>query len=141
MRWKTTDSKTKATIIEEKLNNPDLSNRDIAIDVGVSHDTVNRVVNTDLRQAASKSEKIAAFIDSNDRLISIGQNILETYIPAVEIEWMGDLNSLSSILERAYKQNQLSEGKPTDRIEFDTSKIKSMTDEELNNNIFAIIKE
>ncbi len=54
---------------------------------------------------------------------------------------MGDLNSLSSILERAYKQNQLSEGKPTDRIEFDTSKIKSMTDEELNNNIFAIIKE
>ncbi len=64
-------------------------------------------------------------IDSNNRIIAIGQKLLENYIPAVEIEGMSDLNQLASILEKAHKQNQLATGENTENMEL---KIKIFDD-------------
>lgn len=118
MRGKRTDAETKAKIIEIKLNDPDKSTRDIEKEMGIAHETIANVLREDLAQVSTHSEQIASFIDANKRIIAIGQRILETKIPVVEIEGMTDLNSLSAIMDKAHKQNQLTEGKATERHEF-----------------------
>lgn len=111
--WKKTDAKTKAKILEKKINNPDLSTRDIAKDIwGINNTTVNDIINTHLPQLPTDSQAVAKLIDTNNNLQSLADNLLKEWIIAKDEKvtpW-----HLVSLRESTFKQNQLLTGKPTD---------------------------
>lgn len=76
MRWKRTSSEDKAEVISAKLNNPDLSNRDIEEKTGVNYRTTARIINNDLSQVVSQSEVIARMIDDNNKILDITWKLL-----------------------------------------------------------------
>lgn len=135
MRGKRTHPEVKAEVIAKKLEDPSLSGQDISDILWgiVSTDTVRDIVNKDLPKVARESTRIAEFVDANEEIISIWQRILMQNLP---IAWeksneMWDLNSLSSILERAFKQNQLVGGKATENVSHSIKDYSKASNEEL----------
>lgn len=70
-RWKQTSSQDKAKVIEAKINNPDLSLRDLEEKTGVNHMTSSRIINEDLWQVVTQSEVIAKLLDDNDEIMNL----------------------------------------------------------------------
>ena len=116
MRGKKTDSKTKKEIIEKKLNNPDLSSRDIEKALGwiVSNDTVCDVIKDDLPQVATESQRIANLIDTNNNLQSLADAMIALKIKSGEESIK--LSELVSLRDSTFKQNQLVKWSATENI-------------------------
>ena len=114
MRGKKTDVETKAKVIETKINNPDKSSRDISneLDWSVSNDTVCDILNKDLPQVATESERIAELIDRNNRLQTLADKMIESKI--VTGEEAIKISELVSLRQSTFTQNQLLTDKPTD---------------------------
>jgi len=104
-RWKTTSSEDKAKVIEAKLNNPDLSTRDIEKQTWVEHTTTSRILKNDMQQIATQSETITKLIDDNNKILNI------TWIKLLEKladeEWKIRLDELTKARDLAFRQNEL----------------------------------
>ncbi len=112
MKGKRIDSETRAKIVIWKLNNPEVSTRDIAEEEWVGKSTVARVLEDDLGQVGT-STKWKELIDINLEIINAGKEIILQEVQRLNKEWgikvatVSDIKSLSSTLEDAFKQNQL----------------------------------
>lgn len=115
MRGKRTDSKTVADIVTKKLENPDLSTRDIWEDLWLHHNTVWQILNKELGQI-SATESGRKLIDVNVSIIAKGKELIDNYLPALEIKSYSDLTHISGITETAFKQNRLIEEKSTENV-------------------------
>lgn len=105
MKGKKTDAITKAKIIEEKINNPDLSSRDMEKIVWVDHSTITRVIDKDLQQVATESQRIASLIDRNDNLQSLADKRLLELLASPEEKLRA--TDLVSIRDSTFKQNEI----------------------------------
>lgn len=121
---KRTDTEKKVKIIEAKINNPDLSSRDIASMVEwVSNDTVCDILNTNLPQLATKSDRVTELIDTNNNLQSLADKRLQELLASWEEQIR--VSELIQVRDSAFKQNQLLTGWATERVVFD----KNVVDE------------
>ena len=75
-RGKKTSSEDKAKVISKKIENPDLSTRDLERETGVEYTTASRIIKNDLQQVATQSETIAQMIDDNNKILSITWKLL-----------------------------------------------------------------
>lgn len=102
MQGKKIDVETKARVIEEKINNPDLSSRDIEEITWVDHTTITHILNKDFQQVSTESERIAAAIDRNDNL----QVLADVWIDKLTKEWDVRVSELVSVKRVWWEQNQ-----------------------------------
>jgi len=135
-RGKATSSEDKAKVILAKIENPDKSLRDIEKETGVKKDAVGDIINNELPVVATSSDKVIELVNVNTSIMINGKRAIDNIVKDLEkedskvkIQSMTDVRSLSSVLEDAFKQNQLLTGWDTDRK---TVKLtRDMTDEEL----------
>lgn len=113
-RGKKTDATMKAKIIEEKVNNPDLSSRDIEKTLWIPHETVSRIVGTELAQVGTESSRIADLIDTNNRIQSLVDARIQKML-ANEQETIR-VSELVSLRESTFKQNRLIQGENTEIV-------------------------
>lgn len=114
MKGKRTSSETKAKILETKINNPDLSTREIEQELGIDHSTVSRVINNDLQHVATQSQHVAELIDRNKNLQSLADALIASKLANNEENVR--ISELVSLRESTFKQNQLLNDKPTDNV-------------------------
>jgi hypothetical protein len=104
MKWKRTDSNKKKEVIEAKLNNPDLSSRDIEQKLWVPHETTAKILRDDLAQVCTQSTTIAKLIDDNDNIM----NLTGDLVMAKLVNWESvKLDELLKARDLAFKQNTL----------------------------------
>ena len=107
MRGKKTNSSIKKQIIEAKINNPDLSSRDISNKIWwVSNDTVCDVINKDLPQITTQSEVIAKMIDDNNKILNLTWGLL---LEKLENWESVRIDEIIKARDLALKQNKLVE--------------------------------
>lgn len=121
MRGKRTDLDIQAEIIE-RLMNWELW-ADIARDVWIHESTVSRIKDWMMQEVSSKSDKVAALIDTNNNLQSLADKRLNELLANWEEQIR--VSELIQVRDSAFKQNQLLTGWATERIVFD----KNVVDE------------
>ena len=114
MRGKKTPSELVAKAKIQKLNNPELSMRDIGASLWISHNTAGRAI-SQLQQVATTSKGKELF-DYNLWIIAKGKGVIEATIGTLPLERYSDLMNLSNVIEHAFKQNLLIEWKNTENI-------------------------
>ena len=125
MKGKKTSSKIKSKIIEAKVNNPDLSVRDIASNIDADPSTIARIIREDLPQVATQSQVIANLIDTNNNLQTLADARIKEAL--VNKEESIKVSDLVAIRESAFKQNRLLTNESTENIKIDP--IKSILEE------------
>ena len=113
-KGKKTSTKTKANIIEEKINNNSQWS-DIAKKIWVPERTVQNILKNEFAEVCGESKAIANLIDSNNALQSAADSLLAEMI--VNKDDKVTPASLVSLRESTFKQNQLLTGGVTDRVE------------------------
>ena len=104
MQWKRTDSHKKKEVIEAKLNNPDLSLRDLEEKTGVSKSVSWAIIREDLGQVSTQSTTIAKLIDDNDNIMNLTWDL----VMAKLLNWESvRLDELLKARDLAFKQNTL----------------------------------
>ena len=111
-RWKRTSAEIKAKVIEEKINNPDLSSRDIENELNIPKSTISDILANDLPEVRTSSERIANLIDMNNKLQSLADERIKQLLASWEETIR--ISELVQVRESTFKQNQLLTGKPTD---------------------------
>ena len=106
-KWKQTSAQDKANVINAKIENPDLSTRDIEEKTGVNYSTASRVIKTDLQQLATKSERIAELVDINMEIIIDWKKLLLEDVKTRERKSWNDNWIVDRIVENSVKQNEL----------------------------------
>ena len=131
-RGKKTSSELKAEVISSKIQNPDLSLRDIEKKTWVSKSTGKDILDNDMQEVRTSSDKITDLVDVNISIMVDWKKVIAKIVSdladdskesSVVINGMSDVRSLSSVLEDAFKQNQLLTWWATERqevIELDT---------------------
>ena len=114
-RGKKTDSETRANIMSKKIENPDLSTRDIAKDVWVSHNAVNEILK-EIPEVITSNDKTTELVNVNLEIIKKGKELVEKSIGTLPMERYSDLSQLSKVIEDAFKQNQLLTGQATENV-------------------------
>lgn len=120
MRGKETDIETKAMIIKAKMENPDLSTRDIENITWADHSTVSRVIDKDLQQVATKSERLVRIIDNDMESVENMSEITKRFtreLKAKEELDRADITVANTTTESAFKRAQIFQGKATERID------------------------
>lgn len=103
-RWKKTSSEDKARVIEAKINNPDLSTRDIEKLTWVNRQTSSDILKKEIPEILSKSDTIAKLIDDNHRIM----NITWLHILDKLKDWdKVSIRDLKDLRDFAIKQNTL----------------------------------
>lgn len=116
MKWKRTSSEKIAQVITAKIANPDLSSRDIEKQIGdVDHSTVTRIIDKDLQQVATLSTKTRDLYDINLDIIITASEKVSTAMKFMSPEKISEAKDMQSIVETAFKQNQLLQGKDTEK--------------------------
>lgn len=114
-RGKKTDSETRANIMSKKIENPDLSTRDIAKDVWISHNAVNEILK-EIPEVITSNDKTIELVNVNLEIIKKGKKLIEKSIGTLPMEKYSDLSQLSKVIEDAFKQNQLLTGQATENV-------------------------
>ena len=124
-------------IIKAKLENPDLSSREIEAKTGVKRKTVQKI----LRQvpaivaANGVDGKLARDVKQLEWIVSGINEIIERSINKYrEVEAVfepKDLKSITDIAETNRKRSQVLQGKSTDKKEIDFSQLGNKTPKEL----------
>ena len=121
-QWKKTDIETKAKIIKAKIENPDLSTRDIAESVwGIDNTTVNDIINTILPQLPTWSERLVRIIDNDLESIENMSEITKRFtqeLKAKEELERQDIIVANTTTESAFKRSQLFQWKATEKFDF-----------------------
>jgi len=124
MKWKKTNIKLKAKIIEAKINK-DAQGSDIAQELGIPERTVQNILQTEFAEVCGKSDAVADLITRNDKLQSSADALLQKLIDSGEGIKASDL---VSVRESAFKQNQLLTWGKTENIG-----VSVLSDEEQKN--------
>ncbi len=120
MRGKRIDTEVKANIIADKVNNPDLSTRDLAEQHWVWKSTVADIIDEipeELRTSSGKGEKI---IDTMDEIISEIADMTRLSMKPIRDklnEWtlgINDLKALNDIAKNNFDRKQILTWKPTE---------------------------
>ena len=126
-KWKKVSSEQKAKIIEEKINNPDLSAKEIAERAWTSERTASRTIKEKMAKVGDQSVTIANLIDRNKNLQSVADDLILELIASRDDKIT--IAQLTSLRESTFKQNQLLENKPTENIkQTDEVEIKDLQD-------------
>jgi len=141
MRGKKTSSEDKAKVISSKIANVDNSLRDIEKETGVNYWTVKDILDKDLPEVLTSSNKTINLVDVNIDIMTTWKDIILKEIKnlgkwewEVKIRSVNDIKSLSSTLEDAFKQNQLLKWDATENIKVNdyrnltTSELLAMKD-------------
>lgn len=136
MRWKKTTSELKAKVISKKIENPDLSLRDISEKTNLNYQTVSDIMKKEMPKILTSSDKTRDLLNVNLSIIEEGKRIIQEEIKKiwrwewkVKINSLNDIKTLSSTLEDAFKQNQLLSQKPTEIVNIND--LKNISTEEL----------
>ena len=114
---KKTSSEDIANVLASKLWNPDNSLRDIREETGVNHQTVSDILEENLNEALTSSDKVKTLFDMNVEIINTATQKVLTAVQLLNPLRISEAKEMQSIVETAFKQNQLLSGKATDRIE------------------------
>lgn len=117
MRWSRTKLADKVSVIESKINNPDITLSEIRKETWLPTSTIDDIIKKDLPEVRKGSEIITQMIDSNNNIIAIWKKLIETYLPALKVNRYDDLKKISEIIDTSFKQNQLVWWEATDRNE------------------------
>ena len=125
MRGKKTHSRDKAKVIEAKLNDPEMSLRDIEKETGIDHNSVWRTINevpslieTSWNKGRQMIEKLHSIVDD---IINIQKKSLKTFSQMAD-EWelsTKEVKDLSDIGKTNRERAQVLEWKPTDISKID----------------------
>jgi hypothetical protein len=118
MKWKRIDSKTRAEILARKIENPDLSTRDIEWSTWVDHTTVSRVLDHELQQVATKPDWQAQ-IDRLAQIVWDIEIITSKTIKSVQEKddlTVYDVKVLNDIGKTNFERLQLLTGKATQNV-------------------------
>jgi len=131
----------KMEAIRAKLENPNMSILKLEAKTGIPKSTLHRwfqdsniIIDSMDKNIKDKAEQL---IDILDCIIEDGNRVIRTYLPTLEVNTYDDLNKISSIQERAWKQSQIIRGKETERKIID---ITSMSEDDRNKYIAESIK-
>lgn len=116
-RWKKTDIETKANIIKAKIENPDLSTRDIEEITWADHSTISRVLDKDLQQLATESQRLARIFDNDMESVENMSEITKRFTQELKVKEeleRADIDVANRTTESAFKRSQLIIWKPTD---------------------------
>lgn len=114
------DTDTKANIVADKINNPDLSTRDLAEQHWVWKSTVADIIDEipeELRTNSGKAEKI---LNTMDEIIDWIADITRLSVKTIQskiTDWtltVSDLKSLNDIAKNNFDRRQILTGKPTE---------------------------
>lgn len=105
-KGKLTSSEKKAAVIAAKINNPDLSTRDIQKKTGVSKSVVATTLKNDLGQVRTKSENIANLIDRNKELHTLIDAELKSRLLDDDKTWIRT-SELTQLKWEVFKQDQV----------------------------------
>lgn len=111
-RWKKTSSEKIVEVLTAKLINPDLSTRDIEEVTWVPFNTVSTILNTESEQVWTKEKKNELF-DANLDIINTWVEKIRLAMKRLDPETIRDTKEYQTIVDTAFKQNQLIEGKAT----------------------------
>jgi len=135
-RGKKTSSEKVAEVISKKIENPDLSLRDLEKETWVNYRTNWRIIKEDMSQVVTKTENASKLLDMSLEIVNNGVSIINDEIKALKLkEWslkinsLNDLKQLSWTIEENFKRSQLLQDKPTDKIE--VNNLKGISTEEL----------
>lgn len=129
-QWKKIDIKTKANILIDKINNPDLSTRDLAEQHWIWKSTVADIIDEIPKELRANSDKWDKILDTMDEIISEIADITRLAINPIRdsvLEWkltVSDLKSLNDIAKNNFDRRQLLTGKPTERVMIDSINIE-----------------
>jgi len=111
-RGKKTSSEKIVEVLTAKLINPDLSTRDIEVETWVPYNTVSTILNTESEQVWTKEKKNELF-DANLDIINIWTEKIRIAMRLLNPETIRDTKEYQTIIDTAFKQNQLIEWKAT----------------------------
>ena len=105
MRGSRTKDEDKKKVIETKINNPDITLREIEEKTWINIETSRKIINQDLPAVVKSSENIANLIDSNNNLIALADKRLRELLE----NWEERITArdLVSVRESWFKQNLL----------------------------------
>lgn len=106
MRWKRTSQKKTAEIVACKVDNPDMSLRDIEKKTWINKQTVSKLLKKEIPEL-TKLDKTNELINLNLKIISKWKKKILKSIDSIKINSMNEVRSLSLAIDDAFKQNQL----------------------------------
>ena len=122
MQGKRIDIEQRVAIGVAKLNNPNLTSREIAEELNTSKSTVARVIDEDLGKVGT-TELWKSLYDTNLEIINIWVEKVRIAMLRLDPENIRDAKEMQSIVEVSFKQNQLIQGKATDKVELTITSI------------------
>lgn len=143
MQGKKTNSKLISDIVTNKLTNPDLSTRDIAEDVEISHSTVADILNKEAGNLLTTSDNTKKLFEINVWMLNEWKIKLKEWIKTLSLSSYSDMSHLSNILDTSFKQNRLIEDKSTENIEINWADILKdiQTGKITKNEAYEIMKQ
>lgn len=103
---KKTSSKKIAEVITKKLNNPDLSLRDLERETGVPKSTSKDIIDNELWAVCTSSDTIAKMIDDNNEILNLTGGLLLGKLK----QWESvRIDEIIKSRDLALKQNKLAE--------------------------------
>lgn len=112
MKGKKTSSEKIVEVLTAKLVNPDLTLRELEEQTWVSRSTVDRAISDELGKVGSESKKNELF-DANLDIINTWVAKIRLAMERLDPETIRDTKEYQTIVDTAFKQNQLIEGKAT----------------------------
>lgn len=108
MKGKKTSSEKIVAVVTAKIANPDLSSRDIEEQVwDVDHSTVTRILDKDLQHLATSSDKAFNLFEANLEIIAEATKKVSIAMKNMNPEKITEAKEMQSIVDTAFKQNQL----------------------------------
>lgn len=140
---KKTSVEIQRKIIKTKLSNPDISNREVARQLGLKRWAVDNTVNSIPDIVSPEATKKKRYIDTLDSIIDWIAAITEKHIKALqdkEIEKASDLKAYNEIADANWKRKQILQWGVTDRLWVDVD-LDSLSDEEAYQRLQAKLRK
>jgi hypothetical protein len=126
MKGKKTSIEDKAKVIEAKINNPNISARDIEEETGVNYRTTARILDNDLSQVVTESKATAELIDRNNNLLAEADKLIAKKIQQTPDEVR--VNELVAVKKSTFEQNRLIQGESTENVNIGSNLTKEQMD-------------
>ena len=110
---KKTNAKTIADTISDKMANPEASSREIAQGKNISHVTVLEILKEEAPELLTTSTEAKTLLEYNLSIIAEGARKIELAMKRLDPETIRDTKEYQTIVDTAFKQNQLIEWKAT----------------------------
>jgi len=114
-KGKKTNPEKIAAVINNKIANPDISLRDLEKETGVKKDTANNIIKEEI-ESIDSLDTVKKLVDLNTELIIMGRERILADAKSRPINSWSDNKQFDSIVETAFKQNQLLGGGVTENV-------------------------